>query len=191
MSDKEPETNWIIATLKKEWPSLKKFLVHLACITFGAVCISVLYEKFIIPGKDSTIGALQQEKEKLSNDLQREDRENDKLRNEVATYQSAHDEKSFPLKKRAQILARQINEFADAVKKGSIDLGQRQNEWNNRFEPRITVILSQLDQLGQHSEKLEQTENVFAFQNEFPTVAKDIATEINKLADGLPDSESP
>lgn len=186
-----PEMHWIVAAITQGWPAMKKFIVHFAFFATGALLVYCLYQSFVIPGKDATIASLQQQKEKLNTDLQREDRENDKLRNENALKWSAHDEKSFPLKKRAKILAKQINEFADAVEKGTIDFNQRQNEWNQRFIPRIGVILVQLDELGQHSERLEQEQNVLALMNQFPSVAKEIAKEINKLADNLPDSDSP
>jgi hypothetical protein len=51
-----------------------------------------------------------------------------------------------------------------ATKQGIIDMNQRQNEWNNRFIPRINVVLAQLDELGQHSEKLEQKQNRHDFR---------------------------
>lgn len=55
----EPEMNWIFAAIARRWPAVKNFLGHLACFVAGALLITFLYDKFIIPGKDSTIQALQ------------------------------------------------------------------------------------------------------------------------------------
>ena len=111
----------------------------------------------IIEGKQTQIDFLNT---KLDASL----KENEKLRNENALFQSAHDEKSFPLKKRVQILAKQLCEFADAVDKGRTNTGGldyqawanlRRDEWQNRLVPRLNVMIRQLDELGQHSENIQ------------------------------------
>ena len=156
-----------------------------------------LYEKFILPGKDAEMSSLRQEKEKLQTDLQREDRENDNLRNQNALLQSSHDEKSFPLKKRAQILAKQIDDFANQIHWPPTDMvlrSQQYNEWSDRFAPRVQVMLKQLDELGQHSDFFETNNYGYLLMNYAPDEVKQlksVASELNRLADKLPDVESP
>ena len=195
----KPEMHWILAAIAERWPAVKNFFIHLAFLVAGALAILFLYEKFIIPGKDAQIGALTQQKEKLSTDLQREDRENDKLRNENAQYQSVHDEKNFPLKKRAQILANQINDYADKLfdslksPNGYNQWQQKSTEWGDRFAPRIYVMLKQMDELGQHSDLFETNNYPYILNNQPLTVMplKAMASELNKLAGGFPDVAAP
>lgn len=46
-----------LGMLKREWPQLKRFLFHFACVAFGVFAAMFFYDKFIIPGKDATIQA--------------------------------------------------------------------------------------------------------------------------------------
>jgi hypothetical protein len=186
-----PETHWIVAAITARWPAMKKFIVHVAFLAVGALAMIFLYEKFIIPGKDAEIGALQQQKEKMATDLQREDRENDKLRNDVAAYQSSNASKSFPLKKRAQILAKQLTEFADSIEGTNWDNGRAINQWSQRFESRANVMLQEMDELGEHSEKISQVDLQQYNPNVFPGQVKELAKEIDRLAVDLPDVEKP
>lgn len=143
--------------------------------------------------KDETIRTISEERDAAN-------RENEKLRNENAEYQASRDEKEFPLKKRAQILANQINRYADEIfdtlksSSGYNQWEQKSEEWQDRFVPRIEVMLKQMDELDQHSDLFETNNISYVFNTQpqnAPNQLKAMAAELNKLADGLPDVASP
>jgi len=194
----KPEVGWVMALISKEWPAIKKFFVHIAFFVAGALAVMFLYEKFIIPGKDATIvqlGATISQKDETVRTISEERdsalRENTNLRSQNALYQSAHDEKSFPLKKRVHILTKQLDEFADGIAQGKIDINQRNSEWNERFMPRINVLQGQLDEQGQHSDEFDKPLDYNLMTFHYPQYITNIAMQFNKLADALPDGEAP
>ena len=180
----EPEGHWIFAALKREWPALKKFFIHLACFTAGAIFILFLYEKFLIPGKDSTIISLQQEKDKLNNDLQREDRENDKLVKQVDNLRIYRAQDAMPLKKKALILAQQIQNFTKDWKDTDSPNVQADNvqKYLQRFGLRASIMREDLDQNGQQSDALDKV--MYNFSSNYQDV-RAIASEVERLAKNL------
>jgi hypothetical protein len=109
--------------------------------------------------------------------------------------------KIFPLKKRAQILAKQMTEYADEIEKDitakhHFDATLWDYQWESRFVPRIHLMINQLDEVGQHSPALDNlSENLLMIQQTGNTIVSQYirqwANEINKLAAGLPESASP
>jgi len=130
----------------------------------------------------------------ISEERDHANRDNEKLRRDVAAFQAVHDDKSFPLKKRALILSSQLKEYAarliDATNKNDpVKRNEINNEWENRFQHRVNLVLSQLDEYGQHSEKLESSVNYVGIYS--PQAAELISlysSEIARMANNLADT---
>lgn len=182
-------------------------IAFLAVFVFSLVAAWLLTWQAVVPEKNEQVNTKQgiidrkqSDIDSLSKQLEAANRENDKLRNVNAQYQSAHDEKNFPLKKRGQILAKQLSEFVDELDKDRTNAINnlnwrelRNDEWQNRFAPRINVMTKQLDELGQHSDKIQKLD--IAYYPNFGDPSSDLqlrelAAELNKLAAGLPDTTS-
>jgi hypothetical protein len=151
-----------------------------------------------ITQKEATITTVSAERDSFKDD-------NEKLRNENAQYQAAHDEKAFPLKKRVKILASQISEWSSQIETNrpqTFNSPQFQTlvyEWEGRFWPRLQIDLKQLDEIGQHSEQIEimnfnGMENMMVnfsyYQPQFYAQMQILTNELNRLAENLPDTET-
>jgi hypothetical protein len=106
-----PEDNWIFAALKKEWPVVKKFIIHLACFAAEVVCILFLYEKFVIPGMDGELHQKDETIRTISEERDGANRENEKLSKQIEELRIYRAQDTMPLKAKALILAKQIRDF--------------------------------------------------------------------------------
>jgi|SRR5665213_213629 len=109
-------------------------------------------------------------------------------------------DKSTSLKQRAQLLANQLTDFADEMDNDKVPTNLRlyQNEWDHRFPNKIDALLKELDAQGQFSQKIEKESNGLdingygvAFQTDTAAKIRDVASEIKRMADDLPESKKP
>ncbi|MGD0596689.1 MAG: hypothetical protein ABSA64_04085 [Sedimentisphaerales bacterium] len=92
---------WIVERWEKEWPKVKKapfaFIISLVIgLLVGAIGVFLLYNYFVLPGKDSninslqsTIGSLQQQKDLLQNQKDDLQREKERLNTQIIDTQNA------------------------------------------------------------------------------------------------------
>jgi predicted RNase H-like nuclease (RuvC/YqgF family) len=175
-------------------------IAFLAVLVFSLAASWLLTWQVVVPEKDQqlltkqdNIDGKQTQIDFLNTKLDAANRDNEKLRSDNANLQEARDEKNFPLKKRAQILAQQIADFADSIENDKS--GQKyqflSNEWNNRLSQRIDAAVRALDEMGQHSDKIEQFNQMnFGMINDprFISGIREEAVEIKKLADAIPET---
>lgn len=113
-------------------------------------------------------------------------RENDKLSKQVEGLRIYRSNDSIPLKKKALILAQQIRDFTKTWQDSDPPDVQRQNvaKYLTRFGLRAALIRDDLDQNGQQSAAFDKV--MFEFNDTYADV-RTIASEIQRLADKLPE----
>jgi hypothetical protein len=82
-------SEWIIKTWKKEWPKVKDSPYSFAVVLVSGFVIGILlmyflYSIFVLPGKDSQIGSLQQQKDLCQTQKDELLKEKDKLASQIA-----------------------------------------------------------------------------------------------------------
>ena len=133
----------------------------------------------VVASKDATIEALRTAKEIG-------DKENDKLRGQVADLRAYRAQDATPLKKKALILAQQIREFTASWKDTDAPGVQSENvmKYLGRFGLRAQIMRDDLDQNGQHSDSFDKV--MYDFSNNYQDV-RTIAAEIERLGKKLSD----
>ena len=187
---------WLGYHLVKDWRMLIKAPIAFFAVLVFSISLAWLFTwQAVVPQKNEQLATMREQNDYLTKKLEGSEKEADQLRSELATARTTpHDEKTFPLKKRALILSSQLKDYAarliDVVSKNDmVKRNEITNEWENRFRNRVYLVLSQLDEYGQHSEKLETTANQ---QGIYSPQAADLinlyASEIGRLANNLPDT---
>ena len=186
---------WLGYHLTKDWRLMLKAPIAFGSVVLFAVGLAwILTWKVVVPEKNEQLSTKQSQIDFQIKKLDATDKENDHLRNELASYQASHDERALPLKRRALILSDQVKDYVTRIdaaraKKDMVELGALENEWSSRFESRVDVATRQLDAYGQHSDKLEGINSAPSiFDSRFSTNIFLYATEIKKMADNLPDT---
>lgn len=185
---------WFGYHLTKDWHLMTKAPIAFLAVLLLSLLLARLYIwDSVIPEKDEQLKTKQSQIDFLTKKLEASDKDTDRLRAENAAYRAGHDDKSLPLKKRVLILSDQLEEyksrFTDAwTKRDTTRMATLSYEWENRFKNRVDVAESQLDDNGQHSEKLERI-GYIDFYNSDPTAAVElIASELKRMAEALPDN---
>ena len=191
---------WFGYHLTKDWRIMMQApIAFTGVFVFSLAASWLLTWNVVVPEKDTQLATKQEiidqkqsDIESLSKRMESAERENDKLRSELSSSQTGHDEKTFPLKRRAQILAKQLTDFAAEMEADNsrAKFALFMNEWNIRFPSKMDVILRELDEHGFYSEKIE-TNNVQIYQPDSAKQIRDIASEIKRMADELPETEVP
>jgi DNA repair exonuclease SbcCD ATPase subunit len=155
-------------------------------VAVGALVTIFMYDKFIIPGKDAELSQKNETIRTVSEERDRANRENGQLTKQVDQLRIYRGQDAPPLKRKALILAQQIQDFTKDWR--DTDSPEVQNEtvfkYLTRFGLRAQIIRDDLDQNGQLSEALDNV--MYNFGYNYKDVRK-IAEEIEKLAKKLPE----
>jgi hypothetical protein len=188
---------WLGYHLSKDWRMLMKAPIAFLAVLLIAIGIAWIFIwQVVVPMKNEQLTTKQGQVEYLTKKLEESEKDGERLKNDLAASRTApHDEKTFPLKKRALILSAQIKEYQSRLvaARGSNDQTKIipvETEWRNRFENRVPFVLSQLDEYGQHSEKLESANNALfnVYGPDFANGLNLYAEEIGRMANNLPDT---
>ena len=136
-------------------------------------------KQIIIDGKQSQIDF-------ISKRLEDTQRENEKLQKQVEDLRIYRAQDALPIKKKALILAKQIQDFTKNWKDSDPDdiKADNVNKYLNRFGLRAQIMRDDLDQNGQQSDSFDNV--MYNFSHTYEQV-KLIASEIEHLAKNLPD----
>ena len=132
-------------------------------------------------GKIEFLESLEKEKQAKIEDLRKD---NETLSQENLRLKSALAEFTMPLKKRTTILVSQLNEFLQKHSNEK-DLMIWYNDYGNRFQNRVSRIVSDLDEAGQHSDVLSTAIDIIMINDSSPTNIQVISKELQKLATSL------
>src|ERR1051325_328482 len=132
--------------LQREWRVVKTwaFWVMVVIVSGGAWSLNQWHFSGIIAGKDATSA----QKDATIKTIEAE---RDSYRSKLQDAGIV----STPLKKRALILAEQVNEFADGVPNNADSFNDGWQRFTQRFGNRIKTITDELDSRGQHSDALD------------------------------------
>jgi hypothetical protein len=184
-----PDPLFLAERLQKE-----KAVIKAAPWSFASACFVILVASFfgcwaalfwhyqgILEEKNATI-------EKQSKALDRSDKENERLEHQLANSKAYLPDISIPLKKRAMILADQMDEFQKN------EVRQHPGDWNfvpswygARFERRMETVRSQLDELGIHSLGLDVEIFNSTWQPNDTNKMTRISEELRKLIPQIPE----
>ena len=161
-----------------------------ACVAASAIIWAALYFAYgrIIDAKDATIQAKESERDRYKSEVER-------LEKELSKIKPNWREDASPLKKRAEILAAQLSEFA-TVMATNTDSGthlQMCQAYEFRFATRVEKLRNALDESGVHSELIDRAAGInnFGMMNQSgqnaATTIKQVANEFLEITKGLKD----
>lgn len=162
------------------WKTVRKAptpFITCTVIASGILCIGCYW--FVDHLYAATLQTVKEERDRTN-------RENDKLAKQVEGLRIYRSNDQIPLKKKALILAEQIRDFTKNWKNTDPPEVQNQNvgKYLNRFGLRAQIMRDDLDQNGQTSERFDKV--MFEFSGSYSDV-RTIASEIERLAEKLPD----
>jgi hypothetical protein len=137
--------------------------------------------QIVVPSKNASIETLQisdNAKKSKIDDLQKE---NDRLVKQNTDLKAATSDRATTLKKRTTVLVNQLSEFAKTHAKDA-DTDALQDVFRQRFSGRVSGIVKELDEAGQHSDRLSQPR---IYSERSSTTLQTISDELQKLANKL------
>jgi hypothetical protein len=79
-----PEPHWIIGLITERWPSVKKFLVHIAFFAAGVIGTVFLYDHFIVHGLENDNRRFERDNHDSSEKYSRLQTENESLKKHIS-----------------------------------------------------------------------------------------------------------
>ena len=140
----------------------------------------------VVASKNATIETLTTANTDKASKIETLNKDYEKLSKQNADLKQALIDRQLPVKKRATILAQQLTDLAKRFDKNNAANWQSLGvEYQNRFLGRIETVVSQLDEMGQHSEVLDKNLRFVIGDHDFGEHVLTLAKELDRLAGNL------
>jgi len=171
---------WFVYHLKKDWPIMKTAPLGLTAFTGLIMLVAWLFIwKVVVPEKNEQLASKQAVIDAKEATIQ-----------QLQTTLAVNGLNTFPLKKRANTLADQLEKYADSMAADP----QKQTDYSElfiqRFQGRIGTIIYDCDQQGAHLDELDNNSPAWQALRSYPVKPEyihNIANLIRKLAAQLKD----